>query len=97
MHIPSKNYEILQDIIGFFSKFKVKDFKKRELDLRATLEINIAALYIVYNNAYDTVKQWEVSQLTMTMDEVKNIKARGPTIRVRVKWQVVGNIFSSWL
>lgn len=44
--------------------------------------MDIAALH---NDAYDTVKQREVSRLTMAMDEVENKKAKGATIRARIK------------
>ena len=70
------------------SKFKAKEFKRRELDLRAKLEVAIATLH---EDTHDPVKQGEVSRLAMAMDEIENRKARGATIRARIKWQVVGD------
>lgn len=42
-------------------------------------------LAIVHDDTYDPVKQGDVSKLSMTMDEIENKKARGETIRARVK------------
>ena len=65
-----------------FSKLKANEFKRRELDLKAKLEVTLA---ILHEDTYDPVKQGDVSKLSMTMDEIENKKARGETIRARVK------------
>ena len=72
----------------YFSKIKAKKFRKKELDTKARLEVALATLH---EDAYDTGKQGEVSRLTKVMEELENKKARGATIRARVKWQGVGD------
>ena len=58
------------------------------MDTKARLEVALATLH---EDAYDTGKQGEVSRLTKVMEELENKKARGATIRARVKWQGVGD------
>lgn len=84
-------FQKLRNIVRYyqhFSKLKAKEFRKRELDLRAKLEVTIATLH---EDTYDPIKQGEVSKLSMTMDEIENRKARDATIRAGIKWQVFGD------
>ena len=70
------------------SKQKAKEFRKEELDARAKLEVSIAALH---EDVYNVDKQGEVSRLNNILEEIETRKARGATIRARVKWQQVGD------
>ena len=78
-------FQKLRNIARFYrhlSKLKAKEFKRRELDLRAKLEVAIATLH---EDVHDPVKQGEVSRLIIALDEIESRKARGATIRARVK------------
>ena len=46
---------------------------------------------LLHEDTHDPVKQRDVSRSSMAMDEIENRKARGATIRAKIKWQVVGN------
>ena len=70
------------------SKLKAKEFRKEELDARAKLEIAIASLH---EDIYNMEKQGEVSRLNNILEEIVTWKARGATIRTRVKWQQFGD------
>ena len=76
----------------YFSKLKAKEFRKKELDTKARLEVALATLH---EDVYDAGKQGEVSRLTKVMEELESKKARGATIRARVKWQGVGDTCSA--
>ena len=71
-----------------FNKRKVREYKKKELDTRAKLEVAVATLH---EDVYNIDKQGVVSQLQQCLEEIEIRKARGATIRARVKWQKVGN------
>ena len=84
-------FQKLRNIARYYrhiSKLKAKEFKRRELDLRAKFEVTIALLH---EDTHDPVKQRDVSRSSMAMDEIENRKARGATIRAKIKWQVVGD------
>lgn len=63
-----------------------------ELDLRTKLEVAIAT---PHEDAYNSVKQGEISRISTAIDELENRKAKGETIRTKVKWQIVGDKYSA--
>lgn len=67
---------------------KTKDYRKEDFDLRAKLEIAIACLH---EDAYNVDKQGKVWRIKNALEQVENKKAKGATIRSRVKWNKVGN------
>lgn len=79
---------IISRLYRQYSKYKAKQLRRVELDTRAKLEINIAKLH---EDLYNVDKQGEVNLLQNTLDGIETGKARGATIRARVKWQKVGD------
>lgn len=72
----------------FLNMQKAKEFRKEELGLRARLECAIASLH---EDVHNVGKQGKVMELQNALEEVESRKARGATIRSRVKWNKVGN------
>lgn len=83
-------YKLMQitRIYRFVSKQKAKEFKKEELDTRASLEVATALLH---EDVYNEDKQGKVNQLRNKLDEIETRLARGAAIRARAKWQKVGD------
>ena len=71
-----------------FSKQKAKEHRREELNARANLETAIARLH---DDIYDEGKQGEVNKYKGIIEGIEDRKARGATIRARVKWQKVGD------
>lgn len=77
----------LKDITRFFrqqSKRHTRENKKEELDIKAKLEIASTKLH---EGMYNITLQGEVSKLSKAIEEIKIGKARGATIRSKVKWK----------
>lgn len=70
------------------SKQKAKEFKKEELDTRASLEV---ATTLLHEDVYNDDKQGKVNQLWNKLYEIETRLARGVAVRARVKWQKVGD------
>ena len=64
------------------SILKAKEFRKVELDARAKLEMTIVSFH---EDIYNIDKQGEVSRLNNILEKLETRKARGATIRARVK------------
>ena len=78
-------FQKLRNVTRFFRQLsivKAKEFRKTELDARANLQIAIATLH---DDIYNIDKQKEVSRLNNILGEIDDRKARGATIRARVK------------
>ena len=71
-----------------FSKLKVKEHRREELNTRANLETATAQLH---EDIHNTEKQGEVNKYKSIIDGIEDKKARGATIRAKVKWQKVGD------
>ena len=71
-----------------FSKQKATEQKNEDLYARANLEIAMARLY---EDIHNEIKQGEVNKYRDITKEIKNRKAKGATIRARVKWKKVGD------
>lgn len=71
-----------------FSKQKAKEHKREELYARANLESATARLH---EDIYNEDKQGEVNKYKNIIEGIETRKARGATIRARVKWQKVGD------
>lgn len=68
---------------------KTKDFRRKELDVRAKLECATVSLH--KDVIYDMGKQGKVEELKNALEGVESRKAWGATIRSRVRWNNVGN------
>ena len=66
---------IISRIYRQVSKRKAREMRKLELDTKVKLEIATAKLH---EDAYNIVKQGEVSQLYDTLGGIKTHKVRGP-------------------
>ena len=71
-----------------FSKWKAKEHKREELNTRANLEVATAQLH---DDMYNEEVQGKVSRIKRSLEKIEARKARGATIRARVKWQKVGD------
>ena len=71
-----------------FSKWKAKEHKREELNARANLEVATGQLH---DDIYNVELQGKVNQIKHSLEEIEARKARGATIRARVKWQKVGD------
>ena len=71
-----------------YSKLKVQENRKIEFDVKAKLEVATANLH---NDIYNVDLQGEVSRYKSILDEVEVRKTRGVMVRLKVKWQRVGN------
>lgn len=71
-----------------FSKNKAKEHKREELNARANLEVATAKLHDDFHNEE---LQGVADMYKRTLEEIETRKARGATIRSRVKWQQVGD------
>ena len=65
-----------------------KEHKREELYARANLETATARLH---EDIYDRDKQGEVNKYKSIIEGIETRKARGATIRARVKWKKVGD------
>ena len=75
----------LRNIVRFFRqtcKQKAKNNRKVELDTKAKLEV---AMTNIHEDIHSFEKQREVNQLKNTMNNIETRKAKGATIRSRVK------------
>lgn len=64
------------------SSQKARDYEKEELDTKAKLEVVVA---ILHEYVYNVYKQGVVNQLKQNLEEIEIMKAKGATIRARVK------------
>ena len=71
-----------------FSKQKASENKREELYARANLETTTARLH---EDIHNEDKQGEVNRYKGIIEGIEDRKARGATIRARVKWQKVGD------
>ena len=70
------------------SKNKARKHKREELNARANLEVVTAKLH---DDVYNEELQGVANMHKRTLEEIETKKARGATIRSRVKWQKVGD------
>jgi exonuclease III len=71
-----------------FSKQKAREYRKEELNARANLEVATAKLH---DDIHNEVVQGEANMFKRILEEIETRKARGATVRARVKWQKVGD------
>lgn len=70
------------------SKSKARELRRLELDTKARLGIATAKLH---EDLYNIIRQGEVSHLQDKIDGIEIHRARGATIRARIKWKKVGD------
>ena len=90
-HVEATLFHKLWHIIRLFRQFskpKTKEHKREELNARVNLEVATARLH---DDIYNVELQREVYQYKRTIEEIERRKARGASIRSRVKWQRVGD------
>lgn len=71
-----------------FSKQQAKEHKREELNARAKFEVAMARLH---NDIYNVELQGKVNQYKRMIEEIATRKARGTSIRSKVKWQKLGD------
>ena len=70
------------------SKSKTTELRRLELDTNAKLGIATAKFY---KDPYNITRQEEVNHLQDKIDGMETHRARGATIRTKIKWQKVGD------
>ena len=83
-----KKFKDIKRYYRHYSKNKVKELRKTELDTKAKLKLATVPLHEEF---YNMDKQGVANRIKWAMEEIETWKAKGAAIRSRVKWQIVGD------